>query len=139
MARYKAKTYEPAELSIEQLNAIELLIQGKTDAEVGEAVGVSRQTVNGWRNKLPEFVAELNTRRRDLWQSAEDDLRGLVAAAVNVLKDDIKSDDLALRQKAAVHILRAVGIYGQSLEPVGKTDARDVQKSIELEEMISLW
>ena len=55
------------ELSIAQLNAIDLLVTGKTDQEVSEAIGMSRQTVNGWRNANPYFQAALNRRRRELW------------------------------------------------------------------------
>ena len=45
------------QLNQKQLNAIELLLQGGTDSEVAEAVGVSRQTVNEWKNHDPNFVA----------------------------------------------------------------------------------
>ena len=48
------------QLSQEQMNAIEHLLQGKSDRAVSEAVGVSRQTVWEWRNRDPLFIAELN-------------------------------------------------------------------------------
>src|SRR5579884_1829578 len=55
------------ELSVAQLNAIDLLVCGATDGEAAEAVGVSRQTVNTWRHHDPAFVAELNSRRLEIW------------------------------------------------------------------------
>ncbi len=48
------------QLSQEQMNAIEHLLQGKSDRAVSEAAGVSRQTVWEWRNRDPLFIAELN-------------------------------------------------------------------------------
>src|SRR5688500_13203893 len=51
------------ELSVAQLNAVDLLVTGTGDREVAEAVGVTRQTVCGWRNHDPAFVAALNARR----------------------------------------------------------------------------
>ena len=48
------------QLSQEQMNAVEHLIQGKSDRAVSEAAGVSRQTVWEWRNRDPLFIAELN-------------------------------------------------------------------------------
>ena len=48
------------QLSQEQMNAVEHLIQGKSDRAVSEAAGVSRQTVWGWRNNDVLFIAELN-------------------------------------------------------------------------------
>ena len=58
------------ELSIEQLNAIDLLATGKSDREVAEVVGVSRQTVCAWRLYDPYFRAELNKRRNELAMAA---------------------------------------------------------------------
>ena len=48
------------QLSLEQMNAIEHLLRGRSDRAVAEAVGVSRQTVWEWRNRDPLFIAELN-------------------------------------------------------------------------------
>ena len=48
-----AKVDKTRQLSIEQQNAIDLLVQGKSDRETAEAIGVSRQTVNNWRNNDP--------------------------------------------------------------------------------------
>ncbi len=36
---------EDSPLSVEQLNAIDVLVQGKTDQETAETVGVARETV----------------------------------------------------------------------------------------------
>lgn len=123
------QTYQPADLSIEQLNAIDMLITGKSDAEVAQAVGVARQTVNTWRNKQPEFIAELNSRRKDVWQAQEQRLAVLVRQAVDVLEQAMSSDNEQTRIKAAAHVLKAAGLYGQSLEPVEPdTVAAVVQK-----------
>lgn len=54
-------------LTIEQLNAIDVLITGKSDQAVADAVGVSRPTVTSWRLYDPYFQAELNKRRRETW------------------------------------------------------------------------
>jgi len=51
-------TFKP--LSIEQQNAIGLLILGKSDKEVAEAVGVNRTTIWEWRTAHPIFMAPLN-------------------------------------------------------------------------------
>lgn len=117
------------QLSIEQLNAIDLLVQGKSDREVAEAVGVSRQTVTEWRNRNAVFAAELNRRRQEVWGAQVERLRQLVARAVDVLEQDLEqTDDPRLRQSAAVHILRCVGLYGASLEPTGPTDPEDIER-----------
>ena len=125
---------ETRQLNDKQSNAISLLVVGKTDTETAEAVGVARQTVNGWRHHNAEFVAELNYRRHELWYAQTELLRGLIGDAVAVLADDMKSENKRLRQAAAVHVLKAVGRYGKSLLPHGATDAEKVRADWEAEE-----
>ena len=95
-----------SDLSIEQRNAIDLLIQGQTDEQVAEAVGVTRQTVCQWRNNNSEFIAELNTRRKEVWSSQDDRIRHLQNAALEVMEDALNSEDENLRLKAAIQISR---------------------------------
>lgn len=105
-------------LSVKQLNAIDLLVAGKTDQEVSEVVGVSRETVTRWRNENPYFAAALNTQRKHIWQAAHEKLRGLVNKAVDTLAVAIEGGDV----KAAVEVLKAVDIYGNVNEPWGPED-----------------
>ncbi len=119
------------QLSVEQENAIDLLLEGKPDREVAEAVGVTRQTVCDWRNHHAAFVAELNSRRKDVWGGQVERLRALVGRAVEVLEADLDGEDPRLRQAAAVHVLRAVGLYGglhgRKLAPTGPSNASGVR------------
>jgi len=123
-------------LSIEQENAIELLLCGKSDREVAEAVGVTRQTVWEWRNRNPEFIAALNARRQEVWGSHVERLRQLVTKAIDVLEENLDGKAGAkLQQEAAVHILRAVGLYGADLTPKGETSAENVEKQMTMDEL----
>ncbi|NPV81467.1 MAG: helix-turn-helix domain-containing protein [Firmicutes bacterium] len=132
-----AKIGKSRQLTIEQENAIDLLLQGKSDREVAEAVGVSRQTVTEWRNRNALFVAELNRRRQEVWGGQTERLRQLVAQAVSVLEEDLQQkQDLRLRQAAAVHILRAVGLYGVNMAPKGATDPEDVEANWQNDEAL---
>ncbi len=83
---------EAPKLTPEQLNAIDLLILGKTDREVAEAVGVRRETVTKW-HKNPFFSAELSIRREELWSDAKLRLKSLAHEAVNVLTRGLSSQD----------------------------------------------
>ena len=99
---------EAPKLTPEQLNAIDLLILGKTDREVAEAVGVRRETVTKW-HKNPFFSAELSIRREELWSDAKLRLKSLAHEAVNVLTRGLSSQDKKVAITAAVHILKTVG------------------------------
>ena len=107
-------------LTPEQLNAIDLLIFGKTDKEASELVGVRRETITKW-HKNPFFIAELNSRREALWIDSKLRLKSLVYEAVNVLTDGLHSSDEKIAITAAVHILKTVGLYGEAKESFGPT------------------
>lgn len=106
-------------LSVEQLNAIDVLVHGKTDQETAQAVGVARETVTRWRNDNPHFAAELNKQRRVIWDTNHDRLRSLVRKAVDTLEAALDAED----SRAAVEVLKAVGIYGQVEPPSGPENA----------------
>jgi hypothetical protein len=106
------------ELSIAQRNAIDLLVYGKPDREVAEAIGVTRETVTRWRNENPYFIVELNRKRQELWSAAHDKLRGLVGKAVEALEKALDDGDV----KAAVEVLKTVKLYGTIGAPDGATD-----------------
>ena len=106
-------------LSVEQLNAIDILVQGKTDQETALAVGVVRETVTRWRNDNPYFAAELNKQRKLIWGTNQDRLRSLTTKAVDTIETALDAGD----SKAAVEVLKAVGLYGQVTPPSGPVDA----------------
>jgi hypothetical protein len=104
---------------VEQLNAIDILVQGRTDQETAETVGVARETVTRWRNDNPNFTAELNRQRRLIWRDSHDRLRALASKAVDALEVALDEGD----SRTAVEVLKAIGLYGQVQRPSGPEDA----------------
>jgi hypothetical protein len=99
-------------LTVEQLNAIDLLIGGRTDREVAETVRVTRQTECRWRQN-PYFEAALNRRRREVYGVAVEKLRGLLPAAVDRLADELEGDDgLKVALKLMEQLAPSVGEWG---------------------------
>ena len=109
---------EVPRLSVEQLNAIDILVQGRTDQETADTVGVARETVTRWRNDNPHFKAELNRQRRLIWADSHDRLRALASKAVETLEVALDEGD----SRAAVEVLKAIGLYGQVQPPSGPED-----------------
>jgi transposase len=94
-------------LSIEQRNAIDLLIVGKSDQEVADLVGVSRQTIHAWRTSHLRFRSELEQARGDLWRHAAERLRGMMAKALENIAQAIEDGDT----RASFELLKAVGLH----------------------------
>lgn len=111
----------PRALTPEQLNAVDLLATGATDAAVGTAVGVHRVTVTKWRTS-PTFLAALNQRRADLFAGATDQLRDLIPKALAVIGEALADADPDRRTDAAFQLLKAVKLPADAL--IGPTDPR---------------
>ena len=118
-------------LNDKQLKAIDLIISGKTDPQIAKSLAISRQTICRWRNHHPAFIAELNSRREALLSASADRLRRLTTNAIDVLEEEIDSYQGApYRQRAAVHILRAVGLYGKPALPLSQRNRKAAGKAL---------
>jgi hypothetical protein len=102
------------QLSIEQANAIEHLLQGQSDRAVAEVVGVARQTIWEWRNHDPLFIAELNRQRSEMWQEARERLKSLANRALDVVELHLDSDDPKASLAAAKYILQGTRLLGDT-------------------------
>jgi hypothetical protein len=106
------------QLSIEQLNAIDHLLQGKSDRAVAEAVDVSRQTVWEWRNHDPLFIAELNRQRYELWSEARERMKSLANRALDVVELQLGSGDPKAALAAARYVLQGTQLLGDTDLPI---------------------
>jgi len=95
-------------LTVEQENAIDLLLTGATDRDVAEAVGVHRVTVTRWRNYDPHFQASLNRRRKEIWSSSTDRLRAMLPRALDRLERELEEGPGGWR--VAVSLLEMTGL-----------------------------
>ena len=107
-------------LTVRQQNAIDLFLTGKNDRQVAECVGVERVTVNGWRNRKPEFIDELNRRRYELFAGEMDRLRSLISASVDALTACINSRDERIKLAAATTLLKLIGLDRHPLIPTSR-------------------
>jgi len=105
------RTRQESGLTQKQYNAIDAILAGATDQEAAKRCRVSRQTVNGWKNNDPEFIAELNQRRELLQEMHFDKLQSVIGKALQVLADDLDSDIPQWKRETAFHVLKTVSVY----------------------------
>ena len=113
------KSDKTRQLSIEQENAVEHLLQGKSDRATAEAVGVSRQTVWEWRNRNPVFIAELNRERFELWDEAQERMKSLANRALDVVELQLGSGDPKASLAAAKYVLQGTQLLGETKLNIG--------------------
>ncbi len=126
------KTDKPKnQLTINQEQAIHLLLSGLNDKEVAAELDISRQTVTNWRNHDSIFMAGLNSERKAVWQANQERLRSLVARSIDVLTNCLESENERIRQSTAVQILKVCDT--QNLAPSGWTQPELIEDDFERE------
>ncbi len=106
--RHAKHEAEKEALKEQQMLAIPHIVAGKTDAEVAEIVGVSRETINRWRNHDSEFQTELRQSRQAQLDAHLMTVSNVNKKAVNVLEELLDSEDEQVRLRAAMHLLKTV-------------------------------
>ncbi len=117
-------------LTPQQDQAIELLLAGTSPSSVAEDLGIHRTTLWRWLHEVPEFAAELNYHRRELWSASIEHLRSLVPAALDVLESELSGPR---RLAAAASILDRAGFREGAkahvdVRPTGATTPEGIQR-----------
>ena len=97
-------------LNDDQVRAIPLIVEGKTDAQVGEVLGKRRETINRWRNQDKHFIKELKEAREAYLDTQITALSAATPKVIAVLQDLLNSEDEKIRMQAATHLLKATAL-----------------------------
>ena len=97
-------------LSVKQELALELILCGMNDGEIAKRAGVSRQTINTWRNHNEYFRMLLAGRREAALERHQGELSGLVFEAIGVMRKALLEGNLLTRLWAALALLHMSGL-----------------------------
>jgi DNA-binding CsgD family transcriptional regulator len=123
-----APTFKPHALTMTEQNAIDLLITGKSDGEVGEALGLDRGTIWRYRHRNPIFMAELERRRAEIWRAPQERLRSLVSKAVENIAALVETGNY----DASIDLLKITGMHGGLVNFIGEQDpAKLIEQEID--------
>jgi len=101
----EANTSLDNDLTQQQRTAVELLLQGLSDAQVAAQLGTDRTTIFRWR-KSEDFAAELDFHRRKLLEQSTARLQTLLDPALDILQKQLKGDDPKTALRAAAILVR---------------------------------
>ena len=121
------------DLNKEQVQALDLLAQGMRLGQVAQHLSIDRSTLYRWKTQHPPFIAALNRRHKETFDS-------LSVKVSHVLRDAISEVGRSLKQKrnkqqrlqSAFTILRTFGTR-KLLQPVGPTSGPAALRHIALE------
>jgi DNA-binding CsgD family transcriptional regulator len=121
-------SFQPDPLTPEQLNAVDLLIQGKSDQETADLIGGDRATVWRWKTRVPFFMATLEAKRQEVFGVALQRLRNLLSQAIDNIAKDIEDGDV----KSSFELVKATGLHG-FCPPTGETNVQVIADRLMLE------
>ena len=130
-------TEEDKKLNGPQQKAINLFLAGLNDTQVGEQVGVARSTANKWKNKNPNFRAELERQQQELNKENRLQLSGLVGQSIQVLRQSLASENETIRLSASIHVLKATGLYGQDHETTSSWSEQSETSETDIQTLIA--
>ena len=113
MESQKIESKEKFELSPKKRIALELILAGQTDAQVGAAIGKGRNTIWSWRKHDPQFIAALNQRRSWLQNESVEQMNALCSQSIQLLEKAVEKGDTELAL-GVIQVLKKV-IYNQRL------------------------
>ena len=121
----RSTTFRPKALTPAQENAIELFLVGKGDTEVARILGIARETAWSWRREHPIFMAALQRRRAEVWGTAGERLRSLMAKAIDNIAGLVEGGDY----EASIELLKITGLYRGVVNGIGEQDPEKILKS----------
>ena len=80
-------------LNLKQHYAMELLLVGKSDAEIAALIGVDSEIIGQWQNKDAEFVVAINALRAAAWEDSVAKLKRLMSRALDVVEEAVTRGD----------------------------------------------
>ncbi|HEY9781948.1 MAG TPA: hypothetical protein V6D09_17630 [Leptolyngbyaceae cyanobacterium] len=113
MESQKIELKENFELSPKKRIALELILAGQTDAQVGAAIGKGRNTIWSWRKHDPQFIAALNQRRAGLKSESVEQMNALCSQSIQLLEKAVEKGDTELAL-GVIQVIKKV-IYSQHL------------------------
>lgn len=110
-------------INTKQELAIQALLSGASDSKAAEAAGVTRQTVNEWKNNNIEFIAVFNQYKQSLSDEIQTLRKNTLNKAYRALEQKIDSDSATVGDLVkAIQLLetpqKAVSTYSVTVEQV---------------------
>lgn len=94
-----------SDLANKQSLALPLILTGKSDQQVADEIGVSRQTILNWRNRDTHFMKQLKDAKASLREAKIATLSRIVDKAFKTVEELLDSQDPKIRMRTALNVL----------------------------------
>lgn len=114
------------DLPAKRARVLQAVVVGTPISKVASDLGIARSTVHRWIRD-PDFVSALEQTRVEMATVARGQLLGLVGSAIESVRVAIEeSDDLGLRVRTSLEVLKGLRLFGPATEPEDKEASADL-------------
>ena len=93
------------ELKSNQLQAIEMIMEGKTNAFISKELGIDKTTLYRWKKEDPLFISEYRKASNDMREAIREKHRKLLETSMEVLGKALTDDKVKIT--IAMNILKS--------------------------------
>ena len=128
---YTGGMVKPKPTADERDAAVSALLDGRNTADAADAAGMDRPTLHDWMRDDADFIAALNGGRRRLRDAADTRLLALAGKAMDCLERAVEDGDA----RAALAVLKGLGLPGPSIRCVGPDDPATVRQALAMRDL----
>lgn len=101
------------ELDDRHMKAIQMKIEGATNGEIADILGVTRKTIWDWFTNNPVVIVELNQRRKDRADASIDMLDSVMTKAVRHLASIMEDENGDFKDKPHIRMQAAMALMNK--------------------------
>lgn len=120
-------------LTTSQTVAMDAILSGYTICESADMAGINRSCVYRWLREDVEFQTELERRRKEIRDGAQNRLLQLCGKCVSSVEDAVKAGDV----RVALSVLKGLGILDGGLGAPVQINVNQQQNNVQLFENAS--
>ena len=116
-------------LNNNQLIAIQLVAQGKTEKFISEHLNVAQETISRWR-KQPEFIASVNVILNQLRDSTQQKMRNILFLSLEILEKELIKENSSLKINLALKIVQNYKVSSLINEKIGSENTKNIEERL---------
>ena len=116
-------------LNNNQLNAVQLVAQGKTGKFISEHLNVAEETISRWRKK-PEFIASVNVVLNQLRDTMQQKMRNILFLSLEILEKELIKENGSVSINLALKIVQNYKVSSLINEKIGSKNTKNIEERL---------
>lgn len=90
-------------LKANQLQAIDMILEGKTDTFIAKELGIDKATLWRWKKQDTNFISEYRKIYNEIGNAIQEKRRKLLEQSMQILEDALKNDKVKIQVAMSIY------------------------------------